>query len=170
MKSPKQAKCYVQFNLLATQSLKQLSYRLFDYANFMSLNSILARWLFKRLSHNFVQARAGVPYTIKASTIIRDSGLINRDAFRFQLRAIDAALAELKQKRVLYEIGKKRINDGRDRRKIEDVVYQLIPTHEFAQQVIMGNKRLLVLQERAEKDGKARTSFSDAKAVLEISD
>jgi len=44
------------------------------------------------LSHNFIQAKSGTPYTIKASTVIRDSGLVNSDTFRFQVRAIDQAL------------------------------------------------------------------------------
>ena len=168
LSNPKQAKCYVQFNLLATKSLRQLSYRLFDYAKFMSLGSILSRWLFKRLSHNFIQAKAGVPYTIKASTIIRDSGVVNCRAFRDQLRAIDAALAELKRERVLYEVTKNRVYDPADKRKLRDVTYRLVPTHEFSQQVIMGNKRLMILQDRAEQDGKAKTSFVQQKPVLEI--
>ncbi len=168
LKNPKEAKCYVQFNLLATQSLKDLSYRLFDYAKFMTLGSILSRWLFKRLSHNFLQAKAGTPYTIKASTIIRDSGLVNRGAFRFQLRAIDAALAELKKERVLYEIVKERMYDAADKRKIHDVKYSLMPTYEFSQQVIMGNKRLRFLEEQAVEAGKATTSFVEEKPVLTV--
>lgn len=154
LENPKKARCYVQFNMLATKSLKELSYRLFDYAKFMSLKSILARWLFKRLSHNFIQAKPGVPYTIKASTIIRDSGLVDRSSFRFQLKGIDKALEILQKERVLYKIGKHRVDDPCDRRKIHDVVYELTPTYEFSQQTIIANKRMRVLEERAATTGK----------------
>lgn len=170
LENPKAAKCYVQFNLLATQSLKQLSYRLFDYAKFMTLSSILSRWLFKRLSHNFIQAKAGVSFTIKASTIIRDSGLIDNAELRFKLRAIDTALAELKQQRILYEVAKERINDSHDRRKTIDAIYQMMPTHEFAQQVIMGNKRIRILQDKAVESGKVKTVTLNHIAALEIGD
>ncbi len=170
LENPKEAKCYVQFNMLATKSLKELSYRLFDYARFMSLKLILARWLFKRLSHNFVQARAGVHYTIKASTIIRYSGLVERDGFRFQLRGIDKALEILKQERILYEIKKKRIDDPLDKRKIQDVIYELIPTYEFSQQTIIANKRVRLLEERAEATGKTQITWSEQKPLLVVVD
>jgi hypothetical protein len=168
LQNPKAAKCYVQFNHLATRSLKELSYRLFDYAKFMTLSNMLSRWLFKRLSHNFIQAKAGIPYTIKASTIIRDSGLVNNGELRFQLRAINTALVDLRTARVLYEFHQERRYDPNDKRKIHDVIYQLLPTHEFSQQIIIGNKRITLLEEQAVQKGKAKTVVTEQKAFLEI--
>lgn len=168
--NPKEAKCYVQFNLLATESLKQLSYRLFDYAKFMTLQQMLAKWFFKRLSHNFIQAKSGTPYTIKASTVIRDSGLVNCDTFRFQVRAIDAALDELKAKRIVLQINKKRIFDPLDKRKVQDAIYELLPTYEFSQQVILGNRRVLFLEEQAHHAGKATAKVVDHKRLIEVVD
>jgi hypothetical protein len=69
-KNPKDARCYVQFNPLVTQSLSSLSYRQFDYATFMTLHLQLARWLHKRLSHNYTQASILIWLSYKPSALI----------------------------------------------------------------------------------------------------
>ena len=74
LESPKETRCYVQFNLLVTQCLHQLSYRQFDYGTAMTYTHRLSRWLHKRLAHNYTQAGLLHPYTIRLSTILRDSG------------------------------------------------------------------------------------------------
>ena len=94
--------------------------------------------------------------------------MIDNAELRFKLRAIDTALAELKKHRVLYAVAKERINDPHDRRKTIDAIYQLMPTHEFAQQVIMGNKRIRILQDKAVESGKVETLIINHTAALEI--
>lgn len=170
LENPKKAKCYVQFNLLATESLKQLSYRLFDYAKFMTLQQMLAKWFFKRLSHNFIQAKTGTSYQIKASTIIRDSGLVERSSFRFQVQAINAALQELTEKRVVLQIQKKRVVDPMDKRRTADVIYDIMPTHEFSKQVILGNQRAQDLERQAQNSGKLSERIINQKLHIEILD
>jgi hypothetical protein len=168
LQDPKSTKCYVQFNMLATQSLKNLNYRLFDYAKFMDFERILSRWFFKRISHNFTQASLGNFYTIKASSIIRDSGLLNCTSFRFQIRAIDDAMEELKEKRVVMKIVKNCIYDTCDKRKIADVSYDIYPTYEFTQQAIASNKRTLFLEEKAQEEGKLINRVVEGKLLAEI--
>jgi hypothetical protein len=41
---------------------------------YMQYRYRLSRWLHKRLAHNYVQASMLAPYTIRLSTILRDSG------------------------------------------------------------------------------------------------
>src|SRR6266446_2723109 len=41
---------------------------------YMSYTYRLSRWLHKRLAHNYTQAGMLQPYTIRMSTILRDSG------------------------------------------------------------------------------------------------
>jgi hypothetical protein len=72
--APQEAKCYVQFNPLVTACINHLTYRQFDYILYMEYKHRLSRWLYKRLAHNYVQASLIHPYTIKMSTILRDSG------------------------------------------------------------------------------------------------
>jgi len=74
LQNPKDARCYVQFNPLVTASIDHLTYRQFDYLTYMSYKHRLSRWLHKRLAHNYIQAGLLSPYTIRMSTILRDSG------------------------------------------------------------------------------------------------
>jgi hypothetical protein len=169
LKNPKGTKCYVQFNVLATKSLSSINYRLFDYVKFMEIDMMLARWLFKRLSHNFIQAKlVGEPYTIKASTIVRDSGLVNCESFRFNVRSIDETLEELKNKRIIHRYSKSKVNDPHDKRKTSDVIYQLFPTREFVDEIVNANRRSLFLEEKAEKDGKITAAIVEGKRLIEV--
>lgn len=136
---PKHMRCYVQFNPLITQSTNQLTYRQFDYVTFMELKNHLARWLFKRLSHNYTQASMLNPYTIKLSTIVRDSALVNAKRMRDKVRYVDAALNELKNRAVLLHYKKESIEG--ERKRIEEVIYILTPCPEFTSQVKKANRR-----------------------------
>ena len=146
-KNPGQVRCYVQFNPLLTYSIKALTYRQFDYRTFMRLKNHLARWLFKRLSHNYTQAAWDRPYTIRLSTIVRDSALVNASRTSDKARYIDAALDELAKIpavdtnaiRVLMKYEKEEIRGPKN--KIEDVKYTLVPDFDFTAQMKRANLR-----------------------------
>ncbi len=139
--NPKQVHCYVQFNPLITYSIQKLTYRQFDYAMFMQLKNHLARWFFKRLSHNYLQASLLELYTIKHSTIVQDSALVNHTRIRDQVRYVGAALKELQEdrKRVLLFYEKEVITGPK--KKIEDVKYILTPHPGFIGQIKKANRR-----------------------------
>jgi hypothetical protein len=63
IKNPKQTRCYVQFHPLVTACINHISYRQYDYLTYMAYKHRLARWLHKRLAHNYVQASMMHPYT-----------------------------------------------------------------------------------------------------------
>ena len=146
-KKPGQVRCYVQFNPLLTYSIMALTYRQFDYRTFMRLKNHLARWLFKRLSHNYTQAAWDKPYTIRLSTIVRDSALVNATRTSDKARYIDAALDELTKVptvdnhaiRVLMKYEKEEIRGRRN--KIEDIKYTLVPDFDFTSQMKRANLR-----------------------------
>ena len=136
----KDARCYVQFNPLMTHSVNRITYRQFDYATLMSYRRQLARWFHKRLSHNFINADHLRTFDILATTIIRDSGLLNAKQFRDNLQAIDTVLNELKEKQTISDY-QKAVRRDKGGRKIEDVLYALYPHHTFIQGMKTANKR-----------------------------
>lgn len=148
--SPNDARCYVQFHPLITQSINGLTYRQYDYAKFMEHDRQLSRWLHKRLSHNYVFASMSQPYTIRASTILRDSGLISHERFRDRLTAIDDALEEIQAKGVIYNYEKSLQKVGR---KLADATYSLFPTYEFVEEMKLANTRRLQIQQKAKTSG-----------------
>ena len=75
LKDKENRKAFVKFNSLVTKSINEGTFRLFNYKKCMSLKNMLSRWMFKRISHHFLQASSSNPYEIKLTTIIRDSGM-----------------------------------------------------------------------------------------------
>lgn len=143
--NPKDVHCYVQFNPLVTQSLKHLTYRQYDYITCMDIRSSLARWLFRRLSHNYLQASMQSPYQIRLSTIVRDSGMVSTTRrLRDQMRDVETSIKQLKstgeEDAGILSDARKSVNKGK-RGKIEDVLYTLYPHIDFVAQVKKSNRR-----------------------------
>ncbi|MBW4635829.1 MAG: hypothetical protein KME30_29290 [Iphinoe sp. HA4291-MV1] len=151
LNEPRDAYCYVQFNPLVTVCLENLSYRQFDYNTSMRLSQPLTRWLHKRISHYYIQANLLAPYKIKATTIIRDSGLITDEKFSRALNTISKCLDDLKNPlpqsndtptdsrlTVLLGYNADRISEGR---RIVDIQYTLRPSPYFVQEAKLANSR-----------------------------
>ena len=139
LKKPKQARCYVQFNPLVTASINHLSYRQYDYLTYMSYKHRLARWLHKRMAHNYVQASMMELYSISMNTILRDSGAYRSPRANNNAREIENALDELKSKQVLMAY-KKAVKRGA-RNKIVDVMYEMRPDFHFIDEMKKANGR-----------------------------
>ena len=140
LQNPKDARCYVQFNPLVTASIDHLTYRQFDYLTYMSYKHRLSRWLHKRLAHNYIQAGLLSPYTIRMSTILRDSGAYQSKRGNNNAREIDNALEELKTKRVLMRFTKETVRGPRNR--LVDITYTLQPDMDFINEMKKANARL----------------------------
>jgi len=143
LKQPKQARCYVQFNPLVTASIDRLTYRQFDYLTYMSYKHRLSRWLHKRLSHNYTQAGLLHPYTIRMSTILRDSGVPQKERGNDNAREIEKTLKELLGKRVLMAFDKEILLGLRH--KIIDIKYTLRPDLDFVSETKKANARAIRL-------------------------
>jgi hypothetical protein len=158
--APQEAKCYVQFNPLVTACINHLTYRQFDYILYMEYKHRLSRWLYKRIAHNYVQASLINPYTIKMSTILRDSGTHKSERGNDNMKRVEEALHELHTKRVLmrYESD---ILRGRYMRVV-DAKYTLYPDLDFVMEVKKSNSRMRKLSE-----GDVGRN-SDARKVLSI--
>jgi hypothetical protein len=125
---------------LISKSVNELTYRQFNYRVLMSLSSQIARWLHKRLSHNYTNAGFMDPYEILFSTIQRDSGLLSYARTNDNLQTLEAALEELKTSRVLQSW--QRVDERRDGRKILDIKYCLNAHSDFIKDVKAANARL----------------------------
>ena len=146
--NPKQVRCYVQFNPLVTYSINKLAFRQFDYSTYMQLKNHLARWLFKHLSHHYIQADWNAPYTIMHSTIVGNSYLVNNARTRDQVRYVCDALDELKARADVIAVYHKKMIAG-PRKKIEDVKYEILPSLAFINQIKKANKRHQEITQKA---------------------
>jgi hypothetical protein len=106
----------------------------------MTYKHRLSRWLHKRLSHNFTQASLTDSYTIRMSTIIRDSGAYHAPRGNNNAREIRNALEELVQKDILMYYKEKLIRGPHN--KILDITYTLLPTPNFIAEIKKANARL----------------------------
>lgn len=123
---------------LISKSVNELSYRQFNYGKLMSLSSPLARWLHKRLSHQYTQASLTDSYHLNYSTIHRDSGLLHHSRISANIKTVDTALEELKSSDVLRGFEK---DEKRQGKKILDVTYTMLPTLTFRDEIKTANAR-----------------------------
>jgi hypothetical protein len=140
LQNPKNTRCYVQFHSLVTHCVSRLTYRQFDYVTHMSYTHRLSRWLHKRLAHNYTQAGLLHPYTIRMSTIVRDSGTHESDRPYNTAREVEKALTELNDRHILLSITKKEMRGPRN--KLMDIQYSLLPTMEFINEVKKASLRV----------------------------
>ena len=61
---------FVRFNSLVSESVKNRTWRVINYEQCMSYKKNISRWLHKRISNMFLNARLEIPYNILLSTII----------------------------------------------------------------------------------------------------
>jgi len=151
LENPKKVKCYIQFNPLVTASINQITYRQFDYTKYMEYKHRLSRWLHKRLCHNYIQASLFNTYTIKMTTILRDSGTHISDIPSRNARRIDESLNELKDKDILMRYEKEILRGKRN--SIADIKYDLSPSLHFTDEMKKANGRVINLEEVL-KDGR----------------
>ncbi len=137
----RKTRAYVRFNPLVTQSIKSTNFRLLNYAKSMSYKSSIARQLHKRMSHHYTQASFAHPYHIMLSTLIRDFGLTEYAQLRDNLRDVQKALNEMKEKEVLLDYQIEKTIDARRHNKLLDAKLILTPHPRFSGEIIQANKR-----------------------------
>jgi hypothetical protein len=131
----------VLFHPLVTNSIDQVTYRQFNYQRLMRCATQLARWLLGQLVLKYTQAALTNNFEMRFSTIKRDSALLNgykreRDA----VAALDEAWTELKTLGALNTFKK---SDQRGARgKLEDVIYTIFPSQQFATEQKAANRRM----------------------------
>ena len=127
-----------QLHPLITSAIEKLTYRQFNYKVLMSLASPLARWLLKRLSHDYLNASLVDPYHVLMSSIARDSGLLQHSRTSANIKTLEAALEELVTRGILLTYTAEKRCQGR---AITDVKYALMPSSAFVVETKAANAR-----------------------------
>lgn len=135
----KKTKAFVRFNSLVTKSIKEGTWRQFNYELSMRFKHVVSRQLNKRLSHNFTYANMAQGFNISLSTMIRDFGLTPYKYMRDNLRYVTKALDEMKEKHVIREYSIKPVFDAARKNKLIDAVIDLKPDLLFVNQTIRAN-------------------------------
>lgn len=134
------ARWAAQFHPLVTQSIDRVTYRQFNYQRLMKCSTQIARWLISQLVLKYTQAGLLNSFDMRYSTIKRDSALLSGYAReRDAVAALDEAWDELKALGALAVI--KKAEQRGERGKLEDVLYTLHPTREFAAEQKAANRR-----------------------------
>lgn len=139
-------RAFVRFNPLVTKSIKDRSFRLFNYETSMAYKSIIARQLHKRLAHHYTQASLSSTYHIMLTTIIRDFGLTEYAWLSQNLRDVKAALEEMKEKEVILVYDVKPTLDPAHRNKLVDAKIIITAHPKFSSDVIQANKKQKTLE------------------------
>jgi hypothetical protein len=132
-------RCYVRFNSLVTAAIKKGTYRRINYEKAMTYG-VIARQLYKRLSHHYTQASLFNQYSIMLTTLIRDFGLTRYKQLRDNLRDVIAALEEMKEKGDLVSYEVSRVLDAKQRNKLIDAKIALTTSPGFNKEAMEENR------------------------------
>jgi hypothetical protein len=134
------SKAFVRFNPLVTEGIKARKFRQFNYEKSMSYKNVIARQLHKRMSHHYTQASITQPYSINLTTIIRDFGLTAYDRLSHNLRDVETALSEMKEKGVILTYKVDKTLDALQRNKTTEAKITITPHPQFVGEVMQANK------------------------------
>lgn len=141
------SKAFVRFNPLVTEGIKGRKFRMFNYETSMSYKNVVARQLHKRMSHHFTQASMTQPYNILLTTMIRDFGLTAYERLSHNLRDVEVALNEMKEKEVIIFYKIEKTLDAEQRNKLVEAKITITPHPRFAGEIVQGNKRQAIVKE-----------------------
>lgn len=131
------AMCHVRFNPLVTESIRDSSFRRYNYQLNMSMTNNLARYIHKRMSARWLQASHDHPYTISLMSFLERSPQTVFPEMKYNIRAMKMALEALIKGEVLSHYTEDRIKEGR---RILDIRYALYPHETFVAQMIANNR------------------------------
>lgn len=136
-----QTKCFVRFNPFVTDSIRNGTFRRFNYEKYMSYKYVIARQLYKRLSHHYIQASLANTYEIMLSTIVRDFGLTTYTRLKDNLRKAELSLKELIENNVILTYQIEKTLDSNGQHKLVDAKIVIRPHPHFASEMIKANER-----------------------------
>jgi hypothetical protein len=135
--------------IFISQAINRLDYRQFNYDRLMKCNSPLARWLYKRLIHRFLNASLIQDHHFMYLDIKR-SGLLQQSRESDNRKKVFDALTELVNRKVLLRFDHDPRGEGK---KVDNVKYTVYPSTEFIKEQKAASKRKNDIQAKAVKVG-----------------
>lgn len=172
---------FVRFNSLVSESVKNKTWRVINYEQCMSYKKNISRWLHKRISNMFLNARLEIPYNILLSTIIRDSGMTEYKQLRDSKRQIISCLEEMIKVGSIDRYEVETIFDEHKTTKILDVKFLLYISESFfadiqksflkdkdLSQILLYKQEEKRLREQAKKSKEEGTDEMDADTLVKL--
>jgi len=156
------AQCYVTFHPMVTRSILDLTFRTYNYKLGMELPSALARFIYKRMSHHWVQASSSNPYTPKLVSFLKQSPRGLSEDMYSNTRAMTNALKVLQKHQVISIYNEEVIKKGR---KIVDVHYVIYPHDDFIKAMRKANFRQTEIREISEGTKRTRQTKKEPKTI-----
>ena len=122
---------FVRFNSLITKSIKEENWRILNYEQCMSYKKFVSRWLHKRISNMFLNAKPEIPYNILLSTIIRDSGMKKYSLISGNIKQVEDCLKEMTKIGSISKYKIEKIYDSYRTNKIIDAKFLLYIANSF---------------------------------------
>lgn len=142
----KDARCFVAFNPMVTKSIMNLTFRQYNYELGMEIPSPLARFIYKRMSHYWVQASAMTPYTPKLKSFLQQSPRGVSEDMYSNTRAMNNALNLLIKHKVIARYDQ---NVEKKGRKVDDIQYTIYPHDEFIKMTKAANHHANEVRDRS---------------------
>jgi hypothetical protein len=122
------SECFVKFNSLHVESMKDHAYRLYDERKALEIRDSLTRWMYKYIFRNWVRAKFMYKIEWKLSSIIRDSGISGKN-FSRNRTSVEKAFDSLREMGLFirWEVVKEYEVSTKGRSKILDVKYAIEP-------------------------------------------
>lgn len=140
----------VTFHPLVSASIIQRTFRRIDYGKLMRLKVDLARWLYQRISHLYIQASSEDVwsnergYHISLKTILAESGMDARIRMRDNQKVVRKALKELEKSGLVRkwdeDIRRKKDPTAPGPAAPYDAVYTVSLSAKFVEDIIEANK------------------------------
>lgn len=133
--------CYVEFNSLHVAALKEGKWKLFNQQKAIGIKTILSRWIYKRMSREWIGATQNYSIQWRLTSIIRDSGMEACRSIRDARPRVEKAFESLRigdRKNlfggdVIRQWSAKEELGGPRGTKLIDIVYTIIPGSQFIQ-------------------------------------
>ncbi len=122
---------FVRFNSLVSNSIKDGTWKILNYEQYMKYKFFLSRWLHKKISNMFMTKTIEIPYNIKLSTIIRDSGTTEYESIRLNLPQVEKSLKEMVNIGSISKYESVKEYDKDKKNKIKDVLFLIYISDSF---------------------------------------
>lgn len=157
--------CYVEFHPLVESGAAKGQIRLVSYETCMRYRSVLAKYIHKRMSHNFKQARTEFAYTMGVTKLVLEAGMSPRPyPTKTMSQVVARALDEMIECNVVAKYTSEPRLDPQTGKTL-DVLVSIYPTHAFVEDVKAANFWQQTVRERIN-----RQQLGDKASCSEITD